>query len=425
MRIAYLCADRGIPVAGNKGASIHVRAVAQALAQRGHDVTVAAVRVDGEPPSDFLPRTMEIPYDRTCKALRRSIDGDGQSALSNEIYSLLLNTASHEGLAALELEGGVDAVYERYSLWSVAGIRFARSRRIPYLLEVNAPLVHEQQSYRELRMIDAAEGIERFLFSEADAIFVPSEELADFIYRKIGKRRRLYVTPNGVDLDCFIRPAQSTVPAAGSRKDRFRVVFLGSLKPWHGIAVLLDAFERLRADRPEAELLVVGHGPLSDEVEALAARLGSAAVKLTGEVPHREIPEWLRESDVGVAPYPEIEEFYFSPLKVIEYMAAGLPVVASSIGQLRHLVSDEHTGLLVPPGDPDSLAAALKRLADDRKMRAKLGRRGQERAISKHGWDKVAGRIDEVLRQLQEKMDRRRNRVTAACRRPAPVRGAV
>jgi len=414
MRIAYLCADRGIPVAGNKGASIHVRSVAQALAQRGHDVTVAALRVDGESPSDYLPGTVEIPYDRTYKALRRSIDGDGQSVLSSEIYSLLLNSASHEGLAGLEQDGGVDAVYERYSLWSVAGIRFARLRRIPYLLEVNAPLVHEQQLYRELRLSDAAEGIERFLFSEADAIFVPSTELAEYISRKVGKRRRLYVTPNGVDLDRFAPPSPLADPAARAPKERFRIVFLGSLKPWHGIGVLLDAFEQLRTELPGAELLVLGHGPLRDKVEEFASRLGPEAVNVTGEVPHQQIPKWLREADVGVAPYPEIEEFYFSPLKVIEYMAAGLPVVASSIGQLRHLVCDEHTGLLVTPGDPESLAAALRRLAEDRKLRARLGRRARERAISKHGWDKVAGRIDEVLQQLAAKSDRQRHRVTPA-----------
>lgn len=400
MRIAYLCADRGIPVGGHKGASIHVRAVAQALAALGHQVTVLALRAEGGPPPGFRPKVVELPFDRTFKDLRRSIDEEGRSVLSSELYGLMLNSVCHEGLAELERSGPVDAVYERYSLWSVAGLRYARSRRVPFLLEVNAPLVHEQQTYRDLELAELALGLERFLFREADALFVPSGELRAYVESRVGRRKHLHVVPNGADVELFAAP-QPLPPAAGRRlRDRFVIAFVGSLKPWHGIEILLGSFEQLHAARPGTRLLIIGHGPLLSRIEALRRRLGEQVVQVLGEVPHQDIPRWLRLADVGVAPYPPIDEFYFSPLKVIEYMAAGLPVVASRIGQIEELVRHEATGLLVDAGSRDQLTAALSRLADDRRLRRRLGRKGLRRARSHYSWTRVAERIDAVLERL-------------------------
>ena len=400
MRIAYLCADRGIPVWGSKGASIHVRSVAQSLSERSHQVDVLAMRAGDTPPSGFLPRTFEVPFDRTLKSLRLSIEDAPDRTLSNELYSLLLNSSIHEGLVALEEEAAVEAIYERYSLWSIAGLRFARSRQIPFLLEVNAPLVEEQETYRQLRLREAAEGIERFLFKEADAIFVPSEGLEKYIVSRVGDRRRLYVTPNGVDVARFKIGRSASVSGAPTAADRFDVAFVGSLKPWHGVDVLLRAFERIRGSISGARLLIIGDGPVRPEVEEMRSRLGEEAILMAGAVPHQEIPHWLDRADVGVAPYPELDDFYFSPLKVVEYMAAGLPVVASSVGQLRSLVQDGKTGLLVRPGDAESLASALVRLAEDRKLRLRMGRRARERAERRHDWSRVTDRIERCLAHL-------------------------
>lgn len=406
MRIAYLCADRGIPLGGNKGASVHVRSVSQALAERGHDVSVVAVRVGETPSQDFAPTIVEVPFDRTLKGLRRSVDSEGHSVLSSEIYSLLLNSACHECLAEVESQGRIDCLYERYSLWSVAGLRFARSRGIPFVLEVNAPLVLEQVEYRDLKLRETALGIEKLLFSEADAIFVPSRELADHVEGRVGGRPKVIVTPNGVRSGHFSGPHPLAVRNGESSTEEFTVVFLGSLKPWHGLGVLVRAFRRLRRTVPNARLLVVGKGPMRPEVEKLQLEMGTDVVELTGELPHHEIPDRLRTADVGVAPYPDLDPFYFSPIKVIEYMAAGLPVVASSIGQLTELIVQERTGLLVDPGDPDALAEALEELAQDRARRRRMGRRGQHRALTKYTWEGVARRVESVLARLVAKAAR-------------------
>lgn len=97
--------------------------------------------------------------------------------------------------------------------------------------------------------------------------------------------------------------------------------------------------------------------------------------------------------DVGVAPYPTFDGFYFSPLKVYEYMAAGLPVVASRVGDLSELIQDGVDGFLVPPGDPAALAAALDRLRSDRGLRTRMGSAARLKVLRSHTWDMVVRRM--------------------------------
>ena len=103
--------------------------------------------------------------------------------------------------------------------------------------------------------------------------------------------------------------------------------------------------------------------------------------------------------DAAVAPYPEQDDFYFSPLKVYEYMAAGLPVVASGIGQLNDLIEDGTNGLLCAPGDSADLAGALRRLQIDPGLRTKLGSEARRTMLSEHSWDAVARRIIALARE--------------------------
>jgi len=172
------------------------------------------------------------------------------------------------------------------------------------------------------------------------------------------------------------------------------VGFVGSLKPWHGLSHLVNAFARLQQRVPEARLLIVGDGPGRGALGAeLAERQLQSVTRLTGAVPPDQIPDLLARMDVAVAPYPASPNFYFSPLKVVEYMAAGLPVVVSDLGQLRHLVVNNVTGLLRPPGDEVALALALEDLWRSPSRRHSLGRAAQQHILAHHTWDAVAQQI--------------------------------
>ncbi len=420
MRIAYVCGDRGVPVGGTKGASIHVRGVVTALAARGHDVRIVAARSD--PSAQALPASViDVGFDRVLKDLQGSmIQGGADAILASETYNLLLNVRLHRALVELDRLSRIDAIYERYSLWSWAGLHFARERGVPLVLEVNAPLVDEQRRYRTLSLLPVARGLERQVLSAADAIVVPSAALRAYVLQRAGRRSRVRVIPNGVDLDLFGSAAIRTADREARRDGRFVVAFLGSLKPWHGIRHLLRAFRLVRRSVPGAQLLVIGEGPMLPEIERADRRLGADAIALCGAVRHEDVPGHLARADVGVAPYPDLAGFYFSPLKIVEYLAAGLPVVASGIGQILDLVRHERTGLIVPPGDAQALAGALTRLHGDRRLRARLGRRARERAVKRHGWSRVAEEIETILEdRVQGGRGRARSGRSAGTRPPA------
>ncbi|HMQ31543.1 MAG TPA: glycosyltransferase family 4 protein [Chloroflexaceae bacterium] len=373
MRVAYVCADPGVPAFGRKGSSVHVQSVVQALLRRGARVSLFAARLDGPPPPGLAAVA--------CHALPRPPKGE---AATREAAMLAANA---ELASALEREGPFDLVYERYSLWSYAGMEHAYARGLPGLLEVNAPLIQEQAHHRELVDRAGAERAAWRAFGAASALLAVSEGVADYLRGSPAAQGRVFVIPNGVD------PARFP-PRRPAAARPFTVGFVGTLKPWHGLDVLLDAFARLRARAPEARLLIVGDGPERGAVERRSASLGlDGAVRLTGAVPPAAIPGLLREMDAATAPYPAAEQCYFSPLKLFEYMAAGLPVVASRVGQVAAVVEHGRSGLLCPPGDAGALAEALAMLRADPGLRARLGAAARAEVMARHTWDAVAGRI--------------------------------
>ena len=193
---------------------------------------------------------------------------------------------------------------------------------------------------------------------------------------------RAATVPNGVSLE-RIRP---------SREDPggVVVVFVGTLKPWHGVDDLLRAAAMARAPW---SLRIIGDGPQMPALRALAGGLG-LDVDFRGEVAPERIPAHLAGAAIAVAPYPDLggaDEQYFSPLKVLEYLAAGLPVVGSAVGQLPGMLRG--SGVLVPPSDPARLAGAIDALALDADERARLGAAGRRAAEERHGWDRVVADV--------------------------------
>jgi glycosyltransferase involved in cell wall biosynthesis len=255
------------------------------------------------------------------------------------------------------------------------------------VLEVNAPLVEEQALHRGLVDRAGAESVARDALATATVVTAVSEPVARWAVAAGACPGSVQVLPNGVDTD-RIRP--------GARPDRpFTVGFVGTLKPWHGTAVLVEAFAGLAASDPSARLRLVGHGPQALALARQAAGLGlGQRVELVGSLAPERVPAALQGFDVAVAPYDDPEQDYFSPLKVFEYLAAGLPVVASDVGQLRGLldVDGEPAGLLVPPGDPAALRQALCALAADPARRHRLGDRARRLAVERHRWTSVVDR---------------------------------
>jgi glycosyltransferase involved in cell wall biosynthesis len=386
MRLAYVCADQGVPVFGRKGCSIHVQEVVRALVRQGVEVDLFAARCEGlRPPGLDTLRVHELP-----RLLRGDAAAREQAALA----------ANSDLRAALDREGPFDAIYERYSLWSFAALEYAQDRGVPGLLEVNAPLIEEQAEHRTLVDRAAALGVAERVFGAAAALLAVSAEVAAYLECFPGMRGRVHVVPNGVDPARFppgLPPSRPGPPGS------FSVGFVGTLKPWHGLRTLVEAFALLSSRVPSSRLLVVGDGPECVGLEVdLRARGLQCAAELVGAVAPEEVPGLLASMDAAVAPYPDLPKFYFSPLKVYEYMAAGLAVVASRVGQLAGLIRSGDNGLLCPPGDATALAETLAYLREQPALRRRLGEAARADVLREHTWDAVARRVLELARQPRE-----------------------
>ena len=410
MRILYVCADFGVPVYGHKGASIHLRAMARAFAQSGHDIHILSPAIEREGNLEFdLPVSAPVSmaaHQPALDLLRKADKAMGTTSTGHpartghEVRNVLFNQLL-AGAADAWRAFGADFVYERYALFGWGGLAFARALGVPHVLEVNAPLCLEQERARGLHMGDVARAVEARVWSGTDAVLAVSEELAAFIRDAGTPAERVHVLANGVDVEKFA--------AAAGRGRAVRaelglgagpvIGFVGSLKSWHGTDVLLEAFATLRPRWPEARLLIVGDGPMAESLRALAQErnLGAAAV-FTGAVDHARIPELLDAMDFTVAPYRAASDFYFSPMKIYESLAAGRPVVASNLGQVAQLIE---AGYVEPaaPGDTASLAAAMERVLQEPARAAGRAARGRAWTLAERTWQANARRAAELALQ--------------------------
>lgn len=378
MRIAYVCADRGVAAFDwKKGCSIHVQEVLRAFRQQGHTVDLYASNIAGEVPDDL--QDIEIHHlPVPARHLERAAREQAQIRSNQHLHTVL------------EHAGPYDLVYERYSLWSFAAMEYAAAQGIPGVLEVNSPLIEEQNEFRGLVDRRGAHHVAERCFSAASSICAVSDRVREYLVSNFDVRDNIIVIPNGVDPDRFSEAFDSRQP----RSSRFTVGFVGSLKPWHGVDGLVDAFAAFLPHAPSSELLIVGDGPERPAIEAQIARLNiDDAVTLAGSLRPRNIPNALAMMDIGVAPYPKLVNHYFSPMKVFEYMAASLPVVVTSAGQLGDIIKDECDGLLCEPGDIAALSDAFKCLQRDPALRMRLGRTARRKILKEHTWRNVARRV--------------------------------
>jgi glycosyltransferase involved in cell wall biosynthesis len=303
---------------------------------------------------------------------------------------------------------GCDVIHARLSPFDLGGLLCARNLGLPLLVEVNTPPLLEAKHFYPGIFNDRSERLAEFAAGEtldgAEAIVTVSSPLRDMLVSQWNvPPGKITVLPNAAD---------SPPPTPPSRLDELRlrhglgsgpvIVFVGALQPWHGLESLLEAFDPVRVKHSDVKLLLVGDGPLHGLLEERVRVMDlRAAVRFTGAVEHERVAEFLHLADVAVAPYPRLPfAFYFSPIKIFEYMAAGKAIVASRVGQLAEILSEGETALLVEPGNGDDLERAMRRLLRDGELRKRLGERARQKAEREHTWTGYAMRLTELYESM-------------------------
>ena len=378
---------------------VHVAELLSAMQREGHRVRVVAPGVDGTPGEARAQTEQASAHGRTGELVARlGAVRHRLPAWLAELMELAYSVPAYLRLRRAALTVQPEVIYERYNLFLLAGVWLKRRLGVPLLLEVNAPLAWERAAHGRLSLTALARWSERYVWRRADMVLPVSDVLADHVRAAGVPESRIAVIPNGVRPEVYAaaRQGPDRRSALGLTDGRVVFGFVGFIRPWHGLERVLEAFAGL--DVP-AHLLVVGDGPARPALEQRAAELGlSDRVTVTGAVPHAEVPGYLRAFDVALQ--PDVTA-YASPLKLVEYMAAGLAIVAPDRPNIREIVRDGTSAILVAPGDDAAFAGAIRRLAGDPELRARLGEAAAAAVIEEgRTWDANAARVIELAQRL-------------------------
>jgi rhamnosyl/mannosyltransferase len=361
MHILHVYKDY-FPVIG--GIENHIRAVAEAQAAAGHQVTALACArgLSGAEENRNGVRVVKV----------------GRLAT---LASMPISPGFPRALRGIQPD--ITHLHYPYPLGELSQWLAGRNR--PYVITYHADVTRASQ-----RLIMLAYGplLRRILRGAARLIVTsPNYAATSSNLRRIAER--ITVAPLGADTERFHPPRNppSLRPTT--------LLFVGRMRHYKGVDVLLRAMTALPSD---VRLILVGDGPKREEWEALSASLAlHARVAFLGAVPNRSLPSLYRDADVFVLPATTRAEAF--SLALVEASASGLPCVTTEVGSgTSYVVAHEVTGLVVPPRSPRALADALARLIADPGLRARMGQSARDRALQLFRFEVMIERLEAVYR---------------------------
>jgi glycosyltransferase involved in cell wall biosynthesis len=317
-----------------------------------------------------------------------------------ELAELAYNIPAFWRLAKAYRAMKPDVLYERYSLFLLAGLWLRRVFGVPMLLEVNAPLAAERKRFDNLRLAGLADSAEAWVWRGADRALPVTGVLAEHLRAKNVRAERMSVIPNGVGPE-FLTPPPDTKAAQAALGIKANVVlgFVGFMRPWHGLDRVIDFI----ADAGPAaglHLLLIGDGPARDDLAKQAAARGVAKqVTFTGVVDRSRIIQHIAAFDVALQ--PDVVS-YASPLKLFEYMALGRAIIAPDTVNIREVVEDGTNAVLFNPRQNETFRHALSQLCQDADLRRRLGQAARDTIVNRgFTWARNAARVEAMARELR------------------------
>ena len=371
-------------IASKDGQYVHVEEIISALKRQGHEVVLVAPQVAEN--SEF------------------GSDGGFVDTLKAKLPKVLYELAefSYAFYAFCKLSMAIikhkpDVIYERYNLFLPAGVWAKKCFKLPFLLEVNAPIFEERQKYDGIALSSLAKWSQAYCWKQADAILPVTDVLADYA-RAIGvSENRIQVIANGIN---YARFSDDNIQPTSYYKDNAIVVgFVGFVREWHGLDKVVELIGQFNFD---VKLLIVGDGPVKQDLIAQAERLSIAdKLHVTGVVEREEMQAWLNVIDIALQ--PDVTA-YASPLKMLEYMAKGKAIVAPDTANIKELLTHNDNALLFDVNNQDDFLQQITLLCENNQLRQSLGQEAKQ-SVAERGltWDANASRIvDHFTRLLKQ-----------------------
>ncbi|HEX6238720.1 MAG TPA: glycosyltransferase family 4 protein [Acidimicrobiales bacterium] len=407
LRIALL-AYRGKPHVGGQG--VYVRHLSKALVDEGHHVEVLA----GQPYPELDPRVelIELPsldiyndhFPMRMPGLWEVKDWTDMVELAAfsagqfpEPLAFSLRAWKHLRRRVRDFDLVHDNQSLGYGLLALqrAGLPVIATIHHPITVDRRLEVAHASGWYRRLtlrRWYSFTTMQTRVASRLVRVVTVSESSFADIAADHGVEPGRMAVVPVGVDIDLF-RPLPGVAAMPG------RLITTASADvTMKGLRFLLEALAKIRTERPEVHLVVIGKRKPGGGSDDTIRRLGlEDAVRFVAGVPDQRIIELYSEAELAVV--PSLYEGFSLP--AIEAMACGTPLVATSGGALPEVVGrDGETALVVPPGDSEALAATIRRALDDPGLRARVGAAGRQRVVEQWSWRHTAAKTVEQYRRL-------------------------
>ena len=335
-----------------------------------------------------------------------TIDGARVTRISQDLAQNFLARAVHFGKAVashLALHPDYDVVHFR-NIWD--GFQIAQNKKkygYRTLFEVNGlPSIELKYHYPGLDsdLLSKIKEQEIATLHLSDAIICPSRVTRDYI-ASLGLNRKLVtVIPNGVS------PSDFSATSLPLRNERVPVLlYIGTLADWQGLEIVIRSLPKILEQKP-VHLQIVGRGR-SRQRKMLAKQIRKLGIEdhviVQAAVPHHEIPALIASADICVAPLGLNDRNVTQgacPIKLLEYMAAGRPMLASNMPIVRELVREDVDALLFSPNDPDDLARQTLALLSDFELSKRLAESASERALTKFTWHESQKRLIKVYKKL-------------------------
>lgn len=284
-----------------------------------------------------------------------------------------------------------DLIYERVAYLQNSGVRVAAKYGIRHIAEINAPYPEERRSFSGTSLlIGTARNNLREILIRSHCVSVVSSALKRHFARLVPEASEKIhvvancVNPNQVEHDTS---RVESIRRSLGLEDCTVVGFVGSIFPYHGVDVLIEAFAGVKDE--SLRLLIVGDGAVIPELKSLAGRLGVLSrVVFTGSVPHRDIFPVIELMDICCMAR---SNWYGSPVKIFEYGLMKKPIIAPDVVPVRD-VMDEEDGIFVQP-DVESFRLALDRLIEDPALRRRLAENWHQKVLMHHTWDSAAQKV--------------------------------
>lgn len=396
------------PESGWGGVGMYNYAVANAYHKLGHQVTVVASRLSSQ-----IPATRDT--DGIC--VRRLLVGDAYRARRvplagryvRPFQQLAYARRVDRTLRELHRIQPVDIV--EFADVNAEGFLYARQPEAPIVVRCHTPtfVLDRYYDHRELSFnTSVISSCERDMIRRAHALTAPSHDMAQVVAADCRiPLKKIQVIPNALPLSvlsfsnpkgptfCRTPDADTTNELDDASQLPLTVLYVGRLERAKGVTSLVEAVPRVLRECPTVRFVFVGEDrPATQgssqraELEAFVNKAGASAnVTFTGAVDQPTLLDWYRRADICVVPSVLYESFSYT---CAQAMVAGKPVVASHIGGIPETLRDGEDGVLVTPGDPNEIAAAIIRLARDPKARKQMGAAGRERATHEFDPARVA-----------------------------------